>query len=149
MVLQPGIREKSPNFPGTISRPGDDNVIMRQSAGPQAVRTPAVRPLAVEFSRVFMPSIRPQVQALEGRLLFAATSPLLTSIRVGGSVHGITSVTLGFDESLDPATANNANSYIFGKIPPQDTSSGITLGDILGGGFPFLARPSAVRSRDG
>jgi len=103
------------------------------------------------IARVFMLSSRPQVQALEGRRLCAATSPLLTTIHVDGSVHGITAVVLGFDESLTPASATNANSYIFGKVPPQNNSnSGITLGDVLGflsrRATPNLARPAAVRA---
>lgn len=89
-------------------------------------------------------SPRPLAQALEARRLLTATSPLLTTIHVDGSVHRITAVVLSFDEGLNPATALNPNSYIFGKVPPAGTNNGITLGDVLGF-LGYRARPGVVR----
>jgi hypothetical protein len=112
----------------------------------------SLMPSVRRLSRVFMSLTRPQVQALEARQLYAVTSPLLTTIHVDGSVHKITAVVLHFDEAINPATSTNANSYIFGKIPPPDNSSSdITLGDVLGflskRASPNIARPTAVRSQ--
>ena len=99
------------------------------------------------FSRVFMSSARAQVQALEARELLS-TSPLLSSIHVDGTNRYVTGVVLTFNESLNPATVANGNSYVLGKVPPQNSSSGITLGDILGllskRAKPALARPADV-----
>jgi hypothetical protein len=96
-------------------------------------------------------SARPQVQALEARQLFTVTSPLLTTIHVDGSVHRISAVVLSFDESLNPVSASDPNSYIFGKVPPPSKDDGITLGDVLGfltvKAKPGVIRPDAFRSQ--
>jgi hypothetical protein len=96
-------------------------------------------------------SRRPQVQALEARQLFTVTSPLLTTIHVDGTIHRITAVVLSFDESLNPSTAINPNSYIFGKVPLASQDNGITIGDVLGFlGYrarPGVIHPNAFRSQ--
>jgi hypothetical protein len=87
----------------------------------------------------------PAIEGLESRQMMAA-SPLLTAVHFTGSLRAVTSVQFTFDESLDPASAENMQSYAVGRLLPAPTSSdGINLVDILG----FLAQPKRPAVRNG
>lgn len=81
-----------------------------------------------------------RVEALEPRSLLSG-GPSVNSVELTGNVHNITGVVVTFNESLNPATAQDPQAFLFGKPPPPGSNNGFNLGDLL----PFLARPH-VRS---
>ena len=89
-------------------------------------------------------SILPLVESIEPRKLLSA-SPALTGMSLIGPVHKVNRVVLTFDSALDPTTAQQPQSYIFGRIPPSSSANGITVGDVLG----FLAKPHVRPIKDG
>jgi hypothetical protein len=85
------------------------------------------------------------IETLEDRRLMTA-SPVVTALHFTGTVNAVTSMTLTFDEPLDPTSAQDLKSYEIGKvIPATSADSGITLGDILG----FLAQPKLQPVKNG
>jgi hypothetical protein len=81
-------------------------------------------------------SKRVVIECLESRQMLSS-APAFTGIHLVGSVHDVVGVVLSFNESLDPTAAQDVNTFQFGRVPPQSSSSGVSLGDIL----PFLGRP--------
>src|SRR5438105_1899894 len=70
------------------------------------------------------------------RLLSGAPGPVIVGLQLTGSVRAVTGVVVTFNESLDPAAAQDTQAYAFGRmLTKKDDSVGI--GDIL----PFLSRP--------
>jgi len=63
------------------------------------------------------------IEGLESRHMLAA-SPVLTNIHLTGSVRDVTSVVLTFNESLDPTTAEDLQSYHVGKLVPAGSNNG-------------------------
>jgi hypothetical protein len=86
--------------------------------------------------RLHRPSQLSIVELIESRKMLSA-SPALTNMDLIGPVHKVNRVVLTFDSSLDPTTAQQPQSYIFGRIPPSSSANGITIGDVVG----FLAKP--------
>ncbi|HSZ57537.1 MAG TPA: hypothetical protein VK797_17865 [Tepidisphaeraceae bacterium] len=84
------------------------------------------------------------VERLEPRRLLS-TVPALTGMELAGGVKGVDQVILSFNESLDPTTAQQPQSFIFGRIPPSPANNGITVGQVLG----FLAQPKPRAIKDG
>ena len=80
------------------------------------------------------------VESLEPRSLLSS-GPTVTSVEMVGNVHNITGVVVTFNESLNAATAQDPQAYLFGKPPPPSSNNGFNLGDF----FPFAAKPH-VRS---
>jgi len=78
------------------------------------------------------------IEGLESRQMLTA-SPVLTGIHLTGSVRNVTSVVLTFDESLDPTTAQDLQSYHMGKLvePGSNNGGGFDWTQLLG----FLAQP--------
>ena len=74
--------------------------------------------------------MRPMIEAIEPRLLLAATP--VTAVTLAGTAGQITSVVLTFAVPLDPVSAQNVNAYSISKhvsgddssIGPIDTGSG-------------------------
>lgn len=65
---------------------------------------------------------------------------MLTDVHLTGPVHAVNGVVLTFNETLDPTSAQDPQAFLFGKPTPQNnSSSGVSIGDILG----FLSRPKA------
>ena len=87
---------------------------------------------------------RSLVESLESRQLLS-TAPALTGMQLVGGVKTVSQVILTFNESLDPTTAQQPQSFIFGRIPPSAANNGVTVGDILG----FLAEPKPRAIKDG
>lgn len=84
------------------------------------------------------------IEALEPRQLLSG-GPVLTGVHLVGSVGAVTSIVLTFNESLDPATAQDPHAYTFGKPIPHSSESGPSLSDFL----PFLARPKVRAIKGG
>jgi len=80
------------------------------------------------------------VEGLESRSLLSS-GPAVSSVELVGNVHNITGVVVTFNESLNAATAQDPQAYLFGKPPPPKSNNGFSLGDLL----PFAAKPH-VRS---
>jgi hypothetical protein len=87
----------------------------------------------------------PAVEGLESRQLLS-TSPAVVGMQLIGPEQSVNRVVLTFNESVDPTTAQQPPSYIFGRIPPSGSNNGVSIGDVLG--FPF-ARPKAKAIKDG
>lgn len=102
------------------------------------------------FSRLFRPighrvsSRQAHIETLEPRQLLSS-GPLLSGMEVTGTVHHATSVVLHFNENLIPATAQDVQAYVFGRVPPSSPNNGPSIGDILG----FLSRPKQRLIRAG
>src|SRR5690348_16854323 len=84
------------------------------------------------------------IERLESRQLLSG-GPVLTGVHLVGSVGAVTSIVLTFNESLDPATAQDPHAYTFGKPLPHSSESGPSLSDFL----PFLARPKVRAIKHG
>src|SRR6185312_15423687 len=84
------------------------------------------------------------IESLEPRRLLS-TGPALTDVHLVGSVHKIRAVELTFSESLSPTAVQDRQTFQFGKPTPQSSSSGISIGDILG----FLGRPKVRLVKQG
>lgn len=87
---------------------------------------------------------RSVVESLESRRLLS-TAPVLTGMQLVGGVKAVSQVVLTFNESLDPTTAQQPQSFIFGRIPPSPSDNGVSVGDIL----QFLAKPKPRAIKDG
>ena len=92
------------------------------------------------------------IESLESRVCLSV-GPIITSINVVGSPKAVTSVVIGFNEPLNPATAQNVSAYSLGKPPVVHTSSGtdIPWGSIFGFRYPMQHeaaghRPKLVRN---
>jgi hypothetical protein len=90
------------------------------------------------------------VEGLESRTLMS-TGPLLTGVQLTGHLTAINAVVLTFNESLNPATAENPATYAFGRPPVgKSDDSGLSLSDFLpfretGRVTPDIARPRLIR----
>lgn len=77
------------------------------------------------------------METLEPRKLLSS-GPTVTGVQLIGNVHNITSLVVTFNESLNPATAQDPQAILFGKPPPPGSDNGLSVGDFL----PFLlAKP--------
>jgi hypothetical protein len=86
----------------------------------------------------------PLVEPLESRQLLS-TTPTLTGMHLVGPLKSVSEVVLTFNESLDPTTAQQPKSFVFGRQPPAGSNNGVTIGDVLG----FLAKPKPKAVVDG
>lgn len=91
-----------------------------------------------------LPAPANMIERLEPRQLLSA-GPVLTGVHLVGGVGAVTSLVLTFNESLDPATAQDPHAYTFGKPLPHSSESGPSLSDFL----PFLARPKVRAIKNG
>jgi hypothetical protein len=89
-------------------------------------------------------SRRPGVEILESRRLLS-TDPAVIGMQLVGGVKTVSQVVLTFNESLDPTTAQQPESYLFGRTPPNAASNGVTVGQVLG----FLSQPKPRAIKDG
>jgi hypothetical protein len=85
------------------------------------------------------------VEPLESRQLLSG-GPVVTGVHIIGAARAITGIVVSFNESLDPASAQDTLAYRFGRpIPHTSDSTGPSLGDFL----PFLARPKVRLVKQG
>lgn len=76
-------------------------------------------------------------ELLEGRRLLTT---VVTGIELVGPVRAVTAVVLTFNESLDPASAQDVNAYAFGRPVPKSKDTG-GISDFL----PFAAARPKTR----
>ena len=68
------------------------------------------------------------IERLENRRLFTT---VVTGIQLIGPVRAVTGIMLTFNQSLDPATAQDVKAYAFGRPVPKSKDSGGGLGGFL------------------
>ncbi|HEV2687141.1 MAG TPA: hypothetical protein VGV35_01265 [Bryobacteraceae bacterium] len=90
------------------------------------------------------PAPKAVIENLESRQLLSA-GPLLTNVQLLGAAKACTGVVLYFNESLDPATAQNAGAFSIGRIKKKSSSSGLSITDFL----PFAGRPKTRVIKNG
>lgn len=90
-----------------------------------------------------VPTSTCRVEALEGRQLLSA-GPVLTGVTLAGPVSAVNAVVLSFNEPLDPTGAQNLQAYAFGKVGPQNSDNGFSLGDLLPFSTTAASRSNAV-----
>jgi len=85
------------------------------------------------------------VEPLESRRLLSG-GPVVTGVHIIGAPRAISGIVVTFNESLDPASAQDTQAYRFGRpIPHSSDSSGPSLSDFL----PFLGRPKVRLVKQG
>lgn len=84
------------------------------------------------------------IEPLEQRCLLSG-GPVVTGVHFVGSARAVSAVVVSFNESLDPASAQDTQAYRFGRPLPHSSDSGPSLADFL----PFLGRPKVRLVKQG
>ena len=84
------------------------------------------------------------VEPLEERRLLSG-GPVVTGVHIVGTARAIRGVVVSFNESLDPASAQDTQAYRFGRPIPHSSDQGPSFSDFL----PFLARPKVRLIKQG